>query len=58
MLETYGLIEATGVLNCSPEWVRQLAKSGKLRGIKVGQRWVFKEIWLDEYMDRLAEEEA
>lgn len=58
MLETYGLTEAAEVLNCSPEWVRQLAKSGKLLGIKVGQRWVFKEIWLDEYMDRLAEEEA
>lgn len=50
---TMGLKGAAGYLNCHPETVRSLVLSDKLKGVKVGRAWVFKESDLSKYLDNL-----
>jgi len=53
-----GLKGAAGYLNCHPETVRSLVLSDKLKGVKVGRAWVFKESDLSKYLDDLYHESS
>lgn len=48
-----GLKGAAAYLKCHPETVRSLVLSEKLKGVKVGRAWVFKESDLSKYLDEL-----
>jgi excisionase family DNA binding protein len=50
---TMGLKGAAAYLKCHPETVRSLVLSEKLKGVKVGRAWVFKESDLSKYLDEL-----
>jgi len=44
--------ETSYILNCSEEWIRILARKGKLKGYKIGKQWRF----LREDIEALLEE--
>lgn len=40
-METLNTFEASELLKCSENYIRELAESGELRGAKIGKGWIF-----------------
>ena len=41
------LLEAAAYLSCSPRYLRDLIKSGKVRSARIGLKIIFRREWLD-----------
>lgn len=52
MLDTDGAAE---YLHCAKSRVQELAASGLLRGCKIGRGYVFRQCWLDAFLEAEAD---
>ena len=57
-LQVYTADQAAALLGCSPKTVEEMARDGRLPGIKPGGSWVFPAGALARRLDELALEEA
>ena len=57
-LQVYTADQAAALLGCSPKTVEEMARDGRLPGLKPGGSWVFPAGALARRLDELALEEA
>lgn len=57
-LQVYTADEAAALLGCSPKTVEEMARDGRLPGLKPGGSWVFPAGALARALDELAMQEA
>ena len=58
LLQVYTADQAAELLGCSPKTVEEMARDGRLPGLKPGGSWVFPAGALARRLDELAIEEA
>lgn len=58
MVEPYTVTAAAALLHCSDYTVRELCRSGRLPGIKLGEDWIIPAGALFQRLDQIALEEA
>ena len=58
MREVLDIQEASNYLAISPDTLYKYASEGFVPAFKLGNRWRFKRLRLEEWMDKLAEQRA
>ena len=53
--ETFNTSEAARYLRCSESKMLDLARRGRVKAAKIGKEYVFRNIWLTDFLEREAE---
>jgi excisionase family DNA binding protein len=51
--EVMGITQASAYLDVAPDTLYDYAKNGTLPAFKLGNRWKFRKVRLDEWMDEM-----
>ena len=49
-MKTYDIKEASKILQYNEEYLRRLIKTGKIKAVKVGRKWIIKEETIKELL--------
>ena len=50
-MKTYDIKEASKILQYNEEYLRRLSKTGKIKAVKVGRKWIIKEETIKELLE-------